>query len=113
MSAFKKIQKIDLNHLDDWFASTGYLYPVNELQLDRFNKLYQDYDFKLTSKRIDVKAIVTNTLSHSEIVFPWEDEIKYEVFDSLRMAARKGEKEIEQQIIDKMLSNHNKNSSSD
>ena len=43
----KHIGKIFEENLDDWLHSTGYLYPMNEQQLDRFSKLYNDYDFKL------------------------------------------------------------------
>lgn len=110
MTKPKKIQKIQLDHLDNWFASTGYLYPVNEIQLERFNKLYQDYDFKLKSKKIDVNSIVNGTIRCAKIVFPWKDVIENENFESLRMAARKGQSEIPQHIIDKMLKNHSKES---
>lgn len=43
----KYIGKITESNLDDWLHSTGFLYPSNEKQLERFNKLYEDYDFNL------------------------------------------------------------------
>lgn len=114
MSKPKNIQKIALDHLDDWFASTGFLYPVNEIQLKRFDKLYEDYDFKLKSERIDVDSIINGSLKRSKIVFPWkEDEIEVENFETLRMAARKGQGEVPQEIIDKMLKKHNNGASND
>jgi hypothetical protein len=108
MSGAKKIQKIALDYLDDWFASTGFLYPVNEIQLDRFNKLYQDYEFKLKDKKIDVDSITNGTMKRSNIVFPWSEEIPEDNFENLSMAARKGQGAVPQHIIDKMLKKHNK-----
>ena len=43
----KYIGKVTESNLDDWLHSTGFLYPTNEIQLERFEKLYEDYDFKL------------------------------------------------------------------
>lgn len=107
MSKPKKIQKIPLEHLDDWFASTGFLYPVNEIQLKRFNKLYEDFDFKLKDKRIDVDSIINGYIKRSTIVFPWkEDDNIEEDFETLRMAARKGQN-VPKDIIAKMLKKHN------
>ncbi|WP_299606249.1 hypothetical protein [uncultured Aquimarina sp.] len=114
MSRPKKIQKIALDHLDDWFASTGFLYPVNEIQLKRFDKLYENYDFKLKNESIDVDSIINGSLKRSKIIFPWkEEEIEEENFETLRMAARKGQGEVPQHIIDKMLRKHNNKSSND
>lgn len=108
MSKPKKIQKIALDHLEDWFASTGFLYPVNEIQLKRFDRLYEDHDFKLKNESIDVDSIINGSLRRSEVVFPWKEEkIEKENFEALRMAARKGHGEVPQHIIDKMLKKHN------
>ncbi|MEE9361419.1 MAG: hypothetical protein V3U92_02340 [Cellulophaga sp.] len=114
MSKPKKIQKLALDHLDDWFASTGFLYPVNEIQLERFDKLYEDYDFKLKDERIDVNSIISGSIKRSKIVFPWKEEVfEEENFETLRMAARKGQGEVPQHIIDKMLKKHNNKSLDD
>jgi hypothetical protein len=45
-------------NLEEWFRSTGFLFPTNELELARFNKIYADYDFKLKDVSIDAKSIV-------------------------------------------------------
>ncbi len=47
MAKPKKIELIEIAQLDSWLGSTGFLFPSNELELDRFNKLYEDYDYKL------------------------------------------------------------------
>ena len=55
MATDKKYKgKINESNLNDWLASTGYLFATNEIQLDRFNKIYEDYDFKLKDINIDV-----------------------------------------------------------
>ena len=60
----KYSNKINENNLDDWLHSTGFLYPKNEKQLERFEKLYEDYDFKLSNedllipgKEIEITAL--------------------------------------------------------
>lgn len=50
--------KINNQNLEEWFRSTGFLFPTNELELARFDKLYADYDFKLKDISIDAKSIV-------------------------------------------------------
>ena len=47
MAKPKKIELIGIAQLDSWLGSTGFLYPASEIEQDRFNKLYEDYDYKL------------------------------------------------------------------
>ncbi len=55
----KKIRDIQL--LENWLGSTGFVFPSSELELDRFNKLYEDYDNKLDNVSIDPISIIKNT----------------------------------------------------
>lgn len=106
MGKLKNIQKIKFTELGNWFGSTGFIYPKNEFELTRFNKLYEDYDFKLKSEKIDPLAIIGDRflekIENAEPkVIPFREEVK-----SLRMVARKGAKKIPQHIIDKMHKKH-------
>jgi len=109
MAANKKnTERINIDNLDEWLSSSGFIFPQNELQLDRFNKLYADYDFKLKNISIDAKAIIegnircnlkkNNTIEFNNGVVFNED---------LKMVARKGQV-IPQHILDKMKQKHRK-----
>ena len=105
MGKSKNIGKIN-NDFDSWLGSTGFIYPQNELEVARFDKLYKDFDFKLESERIDPLAIIGNRfLEKFENSEPKVIQLKKEA-ESLRMVARKGVKKIPQHIIDKMLKKH-------
>jgi len=102
--------KINNNNLEEWFRSTGFLFPTNELELARFNKLYADYDFKLKEVSIDAKSIIEGNICSCETkVFSINivDEVKNEI-EELKMVARKGQ-DIPQHILDKMTKKHRKN----
>lgn len=103
----KYIGKVTEDNLDVWLHSTGFLYPTNEKQLDRFNKLYEDYDFKLKDATIDVKSIIEGTLSNKTKVIPLniDSDINNEI-ESLKMVARKGQSNLPKHIIDKMRNKH-------
>ena len=111
MSNPKKIDLIEVAHLDSWLASTGFLFPNSELEVDRFNKLYEDYNYKLDDKSIDPIAVINNTFHREPKVIPMFEENLEEEIESLRMVARKGKKDLSSQIIDKMRKKHNQNSS--
>ena len=98
--------KVTLENLNDCLMYTGYMLPENELQLAKFNKLYEDYKFELNESKIDVRSIIDGTLSCnvkkiSIINFKEDSE-----FSKLSMVARKGEEELPQHIIDKMMKKH-------
>ena len=102
--------KINNQNLEEWFRSTGFLFPTNELELARFNKLYADYDFKLKDVSIDARLIIEgNVRSCATKVLKIEkkDELNSEI-EELRMVARKGQ-EVPKHILDKMTKKHRKN----
>lgn len=105
----KYIGKVTEQNLDDWLHSAGFLYPKNEKHLDRFNKLYEDYECKLKNISINIEAIIKGTLCNKGKVISmnFEEEISSEI-DNLKMVARKGEKELPQHIIEKMKNKHKK-----
>ncbi|WP_299622984.1 hypothetical protein [uncultured Tenacibaculum sp.] len=111
MAKPKKIELIEVGVLDSWLGSTGFLFPSNELELDRFNKLYEDYDYKLDDLSIDPLAIINNTFHREpKVLMMFENDITEEM-EGLRMVARKGNKDLAQHIIDKMRRKHNQGSS--
>lgn len=102
--------KINNQNLEEWFRSAGFLFPTNELELARFNKLYADYDFKLKEVSIDAKSIIDGDICSCETkVFSIGkvDEVKNEI-EELKMVARKGQN-VPQHILDKMIKKHRKN----
>jgi hypothetical protein len=111
MKTNKKISlSISEANLDSWLAATGYLYPFTESQLDIFNNLYENYDYKLKDAHIDVGAIISNkirVLSNQTIPL-FDNAIIDADIQPLRMAARKGENDIPDEIIHKMRQHHKK-----
>lgn len=110
MAKPKKIELIEIGQLDSWLSSTGFLFPDNELELDRFNKLFDDYDYKLDNVSIDPIAIINNTFHREpKVITMFDDEVDQEI-EGLRMVARKGAKKLPQHIIEKMRRKHNRDS---
>ena len=108
MSKHKRIERIENKQFDSWLASTGYLFPHNELELERFNRLYEDYSFKTDALKINVEAILNNTLKRRTKIIKLQDISINKEIESLRMVARKGQHDIPKDIIDKMLEKHKK-----
>lgn len=110
MAKPKKIELIEITQLDSWLGSTGFLFPSNELELDRFNKLFEDYIYKLDDKLIDPIAIINNTFNKElKVITMFKNDVDEEI-ESLRMVARKGNNDLAQDIIDKMRKKHNQDS---
>lgn len=106
--------KINNLNLEEWFRSTGFLFPTNELELARFNRLYADYDFKLKDASIDIKSIIEGNICSCETkIFHIGkvEELNSEI-EELKMVARKGQ-EIPKHILDKMTKKHRKNNNGD
>ena len=104
------INKILSSDFDDWLASLGFLYPITDIQLDRFDKCYNEYEYNLDDAKIDVKSIINGSyVRKAKVVSFFSEDIEKENadFEELRMVARKGQSRIPQHIIDKMRKNHN------
>lgn len=102
----KHKDKINESTINEWLSSCGFLFPTNEKELDRFNILYNDFEFLNSNKTIDVKAIINNTFKTSKIIPITNDDLNNEI-NELKMVARKGEQNIPKHIIDKMKNKHN------
>ncbi len=102
--------KINKLNLEEWFRSTGFLFPTNELELARFDKLYADYDFKLKDVSIDAKSIIEGNICSCETKafhIGRVEELNSEI-EELKMVARKGQ-EVPKHILDKMTKKHRNN----
>ncbi|MDN3605559.1 hypothetical protein [Kaistella yonginensis] len=105
----KYIGKVTENNLDDWLHSTGFVFPQTKIHIERFNKLYEDYDFKLKNTSINVKSIIDGSfcLEKEPKIISIDSNISLEI-QSLKMVARKGQSGISQSVIDKMKQNQKK-----
>lgn len=101
----KNSTDIKLEHLDAWYAATGFNLPRTVEELERFNKLYSDYNFQLTGRELDPFKI-------------WNDENQVRIPDGhqatmhveliqFKMAAR-GLKDLPENIRRLMISNQEK-----
>lgn len=91
----------------EWLCSTGYLFPSNEIELNRFNKLFSDVEIKESTVSIE------RILSGNVRSFPESDifktEVEQQVIKDFKMVARKGLEGLPDHIIEKMRRNQNKN----
>jgi hypothetical protein len=99
-------KNITPENITEWLASTGFLFPRNEVELERFEKLYGDIDFGLTGKEIDPDIIISgNYLEKKMLKVP--NDINRDEILSYKMVARNGNN-LPKHIIDKILKNQNK-----
>jgi len=98
-----KNKNITPANVTEWLASTGFLFPTNELELSRFNKLYGELDEQLTGKEIDPERILKG-LSASKVVKMNITPAIEEEFSAYRMVARNGSN-LPKHILDKMKKN--------
>lgn len=100
------------DNLDEWLCSVGFLFPSTELEKERFDKLYEEYDFKLSNVKIDIEAIMNDSYvcksTVTKIIQIDEDEI-----NELKMVARNGVGQVPDDIIAKMKAKHRKKNDDD
>jgi len=97
---------ITSENITEWLASTGFLFPRNEVEIQRFEKLYGDIDFGLTGQEIDPEKIINNTFREKKILNIPADTNQNQISE-YRMVARSG-KVLPKHIIDKIIKNQNK-----
>ena len=99
-------KNITPENITEWLASTGFLFPRNEVELERFEKLYGDSDFGLTGKEIDPDKIISGSYREKKTLrIP--DDIKKDEINTYKMVARNGN-DLPKHIMDKILKNQNK-----
>jgi hypothetical protein len=92
-------QNINKDNVGEWLRSLGYLFPQNEKELARFEKLYDDYEFELNEEDIDPSKILQK---EDQEGVPLIQIKKYEVGEDIRLAARNLYEKLPQHIVDKM-----------
>ncbi len=94
------------DNITEWLCSTGFLFPRNEVELARFEKIYGDTDYGLTGNEINPDKII-NRLTSNEKTISLPPNIKKDEFTEYRMAARNGNA-LPKHIIDKIKKNQDK-----
>ena len=98
-----KNKNITSANVTEWLASTGFLFPTNELELSRFNKLFGDLDEQLTGNEIDAERILKGLPSTKVVNMNFTQTIGEEFFE-YRMVARNGNN-MPKHILEKMKKN--------
>lgn len=106
------LSNISNDNLDEWLGSVGYLFPNTELEKERFDKLYEEYDFKLSNVKIDIESIINGSYVCKSAVTPII-QIDTNEINELKMVARNGEGQIPDDIISKMKGKHRKKDDDD
>jgi len=91
------------DNMAEWMASTGYIFPRTLRELMRFEKLHSDVEINLEGHRIDPEKILGRKGGAQVIQLP---EVNVKEESRLKMAARKGDSNISQDILDKVKKNH-------
>ncbi|WP_339812652.1 hypothetical protein [uncultured Imperialibacter sp.] len=93
-------------NITEWLSSTGFLFPRNEVELERFEKLYCEEDFGLTGTEIDPDKIISGDFKKGKSSKMHAD-IKKEEINPYRIAARNGN-DLPKHILDKIKRNQSK-----
>lgn len=91
---------------DSWLASTGFLFPRNELELARYNKLFGESEQeKLTDSSVSVERILDGRVRLFPTPNPFLDKDIKGIEQEYRMVARKGLGQLPAHIREKMKKN--------
>lgn len=107
----KKKINITPENITEWMCSTGYLFPRNEIELARFERLYPEIERETEDASVDPFAILEGTRQRKTIKLNIEDE-QVENYPQIRMAARKYQN-LPEHILDKIKQNQKKSSDND
>lgn len=55
-------------NITEWLSSTGFLFPRNEVELERFEKIYGEEDFGLSGNEIDPEKIINGTFREKKFL---------------------------------------------
>ena len=94
----------------EWLASTGFLFPRNEIEMTRFDRLYQDEGVDVSDFTVDCAQILAGALKAK--VVKLESEAREQDIVPLKMVARKGES-LPKHILDKIKKNQDERSKGD
>lgn len=94
------------DNITEWLCSTGFLFPRNEVELARFEKIYGDTDYGLTGNEINPERIIKG-LPVEKRTISLTPDVGKEDFNEYRMAARNGNA-LPKHIMDKIKKNQSK-----
>lgn len=107
MVAKNKNNNINADRFDELLSIAGYIYPRNDNELEQFELLYKDYDFKLKNVRVNPEEIINQSYKKQGKVLKLRNDEEQQDINELRIAARKGNEQIPKSILDKMKRKHN------
>lgn len=99
--------KISHENIYGWICSTGHLLPSNDLELQRFEKLYPNGSVAVNEEAIDPFAIINKTRVRNPLSISIHT-IAIDRQDELRLAARK-HANLPEDILDQIRKNQQKN----
>lgn len=97
-------KEITLEEMFEWLASAGYMFPSTPLELARFEKLYNDFDYNLSEECVDPFAIINGDYKPKKLKIEFAANI--ELSEDMKMAARNF-KNIPEHILKKLKRNQN------
>lgn len=89
-------------NMADWLASTGFMFPRNEMEMARFDKLYPEEAEDVSDFEVNCDRILNGNLKTKMIQL--KSEAKEEDIMPLKMVARKGGN-LPKHILDKIKKN--------
>lgn len=95
---------ITSENIMEWLCSTGFLFPRNESELYRFEKLYGDLEENISGNEVDPDRII-NGIAHSKIINMPSSSSETN-FSDFKMVARNGNN-VPKHIFDRMKRNQN------
>lgn len=110
LDKYKKL--VNTDNFEQLLSITGYTFQRNDSELELFDSLYRNYDMKLKNERINPDKIISGSFKTKTKIRRMPDNNLDKDIGELKFAARKGNENISQSIIDKMKRKHNKNEDS-
>lgn len=98
------------DNVREWLCSTGYLFPSNELELARFNKLFVVPESRPST--VSIERILNNEARSFPDSDLFRKDNEQDIIDQFKMVARKGFEGIPDHIIKKMKGNQDKDEGS-
>ncbi|WP_160069115.1 hypothetical protein [Sphingobacterium bovisgrunnientis] len=90
-------------HITEWLCSTGYLFPRNEIELNRFDKLF--FNIEIKDSTVSLDRIINNEVRKFPLSNIFKQENEQDVMDAFKMVARKGLEDLPDHIFNKMKKN--------
>jgi hypothetical protein len=104
---------LDPDNITEWLASTGYLFPRNEQELNRYDKLFSDHkDLILSDSSVSVERILSGNIRSLPAVVHFIAQDASQIINQYRMVARNGLEGLPDHVVNKMMNNQEKNGSS-